>query len=86
MQTPPVILAVDDTPQNLDILVELLSEFDVRDVVDGPSALEIVAKEPVDLILLDIMMPGMDGYQVCEILKKSQNKTHSYYFYHRKHR
>ena len=66
----PVILAVDDNTENLDILVELLGEYDVRDVISGEAALEVVAEESIDLILLDIMMPGMDGYAVCEQLKK----------------
>ncbi|MBN2866239.1 MAG: diguanylate cyclase [Thiotrichales bacterium] len=76
MHSSPVILAVDDTPQNLDIIVELLSEFDVRDVVDGRSALEMVNKQPIDLILLDIMMPEMDGYEVCKILKANPKTKH----------
>lgn len=64
------ILVVDDTESNIDILVESLSDdYDVSVAMDGESALEIVAEEPPDLILLDIMMPDMDGYEVCEKLK-----------------
>jgi putative two-component system response regulator len=65
-------MVVDDTEENIDILVESLgNEFDVRVATDGQSALDQVADEAPDLILLDIMMPGMDGYQVCSRLKAS---------------
>ena len=63
------ILIVDDTIANLDILVELLDKYDVIDTTNGEDALEVVKNEKVDLILLDIMMPNMDGYEVCNILK-----------------
>jgi len=69
------LLVVDDTEINIDILLELLSDtYEITVALDGPSALEIVAEEEIDLILLDIMMPNMDGYEVCEILK-SNRKT-----------
>jgi len=69
------ILVVDDTETNIDILVETLDEeYDVSVAMDGESALELVAEEPPDIILLDIMMPGMDGYEVCERLK-ADDKT-----------
>ncbi|MCG8614886.1 MAG: response regulator [Desulfobacterales bacterium] len=65
------ILVVDDTEANIDVLVETLgSDHDVQVALDGPAALEAVAQDPPDLILLDIVMPEMDGYRVCEILKK----------------
>jgi putative two-component system response regulator len=63
------ILTVDDTVENLDILIELLDDYDVIDATSGKDALEIVNKEKIDLNLLDIMMPEMDGYEVCEKLK-----------------
>lgn len=65
------ILAVDDTPANLRILTRLLRGrgFSVRAVSSGELALEAVASRPPDLILLDINMPGMDGYEVCRRLK-----------------
>ena len=66
------ILAVDDTVTNLDILVDLLHDYDVIEATSGDEALEIVDEEKIDLILLDIMMPGMDGYTVCRKLKESE--------------
>ena len=69
------ILVVDDTVANLDILVNLLQDFDVVEAINGEEALDIVGQEQVDLILLDIMMPGMDGYTVCRKIKeKDQNR------------
>jgi len=63
------ILIVDDTVSNLDILIELLEEYDVIDTTKGSDALDIVRNEKIDLVLLDIMMPEMDGYEVCKRLK-----------------
>ncbi|GJQ57247.1 MAG: adenylate/guanylate cyclase domain-containing response regulator [Candidatus Scalindua sp. AMX11] len=69
------VLVVDDTETNIDILVAALdNEYEISVAMDGESALETVNLEPPDLILLDIMMPGMDGYQVCRRLK-SEPKT-----------
>ncbi|MEA1954119.1 MAG: hybrid sensor histidine kinase/response regulator [Campylobacterota bacterium] len=64
------ILIVDDIETNIDILVELLdSEYDVVVALNGKDALSIVLEDDIDLILLDIMMPQMDGYEVCKRLK-----------------
>ena len=65
------ILIVDDVPSNLQLLSNLLSEqgYKVYKVLDGTLALRSVNLKPPDLILLDIMMPGMDGYEVCSRLK-----------------
>jgi sigma-B regulation protein RsbU (phosphoserine phosphatase) len=65
------ILIVDDTPANLRLLSQMLAEqgYRVRPVPDGPLALAAAQAEPPDLILLDIRMPEMDGYEVCERLK-----------------
>ena len=64
------ILVVDDTETNIDILMDTLGDdYDLRVAMDGESALEDVAEDKPDLILLDIMMPGMDGYEVCRRLK-----------------
>ncbi|WP_239670871.1 response regulator [Vibrio variabilis] len=66
------ILIVDDTELNIDVLVETLGEqYDLRVALDGEAALDIASAESLDLILLDIMMPGMDGYEVCTRLKQS---------------
>jgi CheY-like chemotaxis protein len=64
------ILVVDDTPQNLSLMSDLLeAHYSVRLAPSGVRALKIVATHPPDLILLDIMMPEMDGYEVCRALK-----------------
>ncbi|MBE9222482.1 response regulator [Cyanobacterium stanieri LEGE 03274] len=70
------ILIVDDVPENLQLLFTMLTEhdYDVRRVLSGKQALQVVDVEAPDLILLDIKMPELDGYQVCKILK-SQEKT-----------
>lgn len=64
------ILVVDDTNENIHILVDLLDEYEIVVAKDGQKAIDIARSEPIDLILLDVMMPEMDGYEVCEILKK----------------
>ena len=75
MDNKATILVVDDTETNIDILVELLSDlYEVMVALDGETALEIVEEEKIDLILLDIMMPVMNGYEVCRALK-SNNRT-----------
>lgn len=66
------ILIVDDVKSNLYILSELLSDYTVLSTTDGKSAIDIVKKEKPDLILLDIVMPDMDGYEVCSKLKSIQ--------------
>jgi putative two-component system response regulator len=64
------VLIVDDTETNIDILVESLGEdYDLSVATDGASALDLVKQAEPDLILLDIMMPGMDGYEVCRKLQ-----------------
>jgi len=68
---PADILVVDDTPANLDVLVEMLGEqgFRARPVLSGLLALQSARLQPPDLILLDITMPEMNGYEVCQHLK-----------------
>ena len=67
----PVILVVDDTPDNLSFMNDILSDtYKVKVASNGEKALRIAGSEaPPDLILLDIMMPGMNGYEVCRQLK-----------------
>lgn len=69
---PSTILVVDDEPANLSVLSELLQpHYHVRAAKDGEHALKITAQKPLpDLILLDVMMPGMDGYEVISRLKE----------------
>ncbi|MFC1608059.1 HD-GYP domain-containing protein [Candidatus Latescibacterota bacterium] len=68
------ILVVDDKPLNVELLeADLVSSgYDVVTAYDGQSALDIVAAEKPDLILLDVMMPGMDGFEVCRRLKSDE--------------
>jgi len=69
-ESRPTVLVVDDTEANLDLLTGVLSRYyEVIAATDGESALESVREQKPDLILLDIMMPGMDGYEVCRRLK-----------------
>ncbi len=72
------ILVVDDVPANVKLLeARLLAEyFDVLTASDGLKALDIVSNTQVDIILLDIMMPGMDGFEVCERLKADPKTSH----------
>src|SRR5262245_37977638 len=64
------ILIVDDTRANLDVLVGALRDrYRLSVAISGEGALRIIRNTPPDLILLDIMMPGMDGYEVCRRLK-----------------
>jgi putative two-component system response regulator len=66
----PTILVVDDTPANLSLLVNLLKDkYVIKVANNGKKALELAITAPPDLILLDIMMPEMDGYEVCRRLK-----------------
>ena len=71
------ILVVDDTPANLRLLTELLSGqgYRVRPADDGALALKSVAAKAPDLILLDVNMPGMDGYEVCRRLKAEEKSS-----------
>ena len=64
------VLVVDDEPANLQVLRHILQdEYRLLFAKDGSKALELAAREQPDLILLDVMMPGMTGYEVCERLK-----------------
>ena len=66
----PRILAIDDTPANLQVLAAALTlDFNLQIATSGPVGLAAAGKAPPDLILLDVMMPGMDGFEVCRRLK-----------------
>lgn len=66
------VLLVDDTKTNIDILVQTLKDdFRLGVALSGKKAIDYVAANHVDLILLDVLMPDMDGYDVCEILKQN---------------
>ncbi len=67
------VMVVDDSELDIDILIECLSDaYSVRVALDGPSALENIQRDPPDIILLDILMPGMDGYEVCRRIRQEK--------------
>jgi len=72
--TKGIILIVDDTPDNLGLLMDMLGNegFEVRLAINGEEAIEQVEYSPPDIILMDVMMPGMNGYQTCHHLKKNK--------------
>jgi adenylate cyclase len=71
--TAPLILAVDDTPQNVRLLEAVLVPrgYRVVGVGSGPEALSAIESDPPDLVLLDVVMPGMDGYAVCRSIREN---------------
>ena len=75
LHTRPVVLIVDDVPVNVAALAGVLgSEYEVRFATSGPEALDVVLASPdLDLVLLDVVMPGMDGYEVCRRIKASES-------------
>jgi len=72
------VLVVDDLVPNVRLLeAKLTAEYyDVVTATDGPTALEIVEKEAPDIVLLDVMMPGMDGFEVCKQIKDNPRTAH----------
>lgn len=70
------ILIVDDNPKNIQLLGNILSELDyeIEYAQDGLEAVETVALDDFDLILMDVMMPEMDGYEACKEIKKNKDK------------
>ncbi len=72
------ILVVDDLPENIQVVKALLEPhgYDIRTAQNGIEALEFVALTPPDLILLDLVMPGMDGFEVCRRLKQDPETWH----------
>ena len=74
-QNQKTVLIVDDTPENIDVLRGAVkNDYKVKIATNGKKALSIAHNNPKpDIILLDIMMPEMDGYEVCKKLKSSEN-------------
>ncbi|PWB54847.1 MAG: hypothetical protein C3F06_03485 [Candidatus Methanoperedenaceae archaeon] len=73
----PQILIVDDDPVNIELLEGYLSkDYDILKAFDGNEALSIVEENPPDIILLDLIMPGINGYQVCKKLKDDPKTNH----------
>jgi two-component system cell cycle response regulator len=72
------VLVVDDIPINVRLLQAKLSAefFDVVTAGNGTAALELIGKEPPDIVLLDVMMPGMDGFEVCRRIKADPKSAH----------
>jgi two-component system sensor histidine kinase/response regulator len=72
------ILVVDDVSQNIQVIGNILYEnnYQVSFALSGPEALTLLNHEHYDLILLDILMPGMDGYEVCKIVKANEKISH----------
>lgn len=72
------VLVVDDILANVKLLEAKLSAeyFDVLTALNGPDALEIIEKEQPDIVLLDVMMPGMDGFEVCGKIKSNPSTMH----------
>jgi len=66
------ILIVEDNPMNLDIFMEILEDhFDLRVATNGEQALDVVEDYMPDIVLLDVMLPKMNGYDVCEKIRNS---------------
>lgn len=77
MSETQTILAIDDTLANIDVVKGVLAQdYLVQVALSGKAALKIIERQKPDLILLDIMMPEMDGYQVCAILKSQESTKH----------
>jgi len=77
MTAPAKILVVDDTPQNVKLLADLLTikGYAVTTAANGNEALEKIAAERPDLVLLDVMMPGLSGYDVCRKVRENPTTT-----------
>ena len=72
------ILIVDDSPQNVQLLEAYLTAagYDVIPAYDGKEALELLnSEDEPDLVILDVMMPGLNGYQVCEMIKEDRKSV-----------
>lgn len=74
----PLLLVADDTPENIDVLAGVLKDdYQIRVATNGTIAFKLAQLNPKpDLILLDIMMPDIDGYEVCRLLKQNEDTKH----------
>jgi len=75
MREPYKVLVVDDEDVNIDIICEILgleSDFSIKTVENGEDALKMMNTFKPDIVLLDVMLPGMDGYEVCRRIKKTE--------------
>jgi CheY-like chemotaxis protein len=71
------LLVVDDTPENIALLSGLLKQkYRVKVALSGEKALKVIAKAHPDLVLLDVIMPDMDGIEVCRLLKENAETAH----------
>lgn len=69
------ILIVDDTIENIKLVADLLADFDTSFARSGEEALKLLEEESFDLILMDVMMPGLDGYETCKQLREMPNSA-----------
>lgn len=77
MNNDSKILIVDDTEENIDVLINALGDqYDIRIALNGQRALQLVEDDHPDIILLDVMMPIMDGYEVCKRLKANSETAY----------
>lgn len=77
MTTLPSLLLIDDEPTYVDLLTDLFSDrYEVRSARDGLTALTMASSQAPDMILLDVMMPGIDGYEVCRRMKREPRTSH----------
>src|SRR5262249_8776833 len=77
MERPPTLLLVDDTRANIRVLKAMLAPrgYELNSAASGEEALALIAAHPPDLVLLDVLMPGMDGLEVCRRFRADQ-RTH----------
>jgi putative two-component system response regulator len=77
MNSTSTVLIVDDAPENIHVLCAILgNDYQLKVAITGQLALKIVAMQPPDLIILDVMMPGLDGYEVCRQIKENEATRH----------